>query len=575
MIQGNAKQARLIIEEFVRCGINQFVIAPGFRSAPLALAAVSHPDTQVEVHYDERGSAFFALGYGRATRKPCVWITTSGTATANGFPAVVESSMDDVPLICLTADRPSELRDTGANQTINQVHLFGHYPRWFADLSSPTQEVDDTYIRATIDYAVFRAHAGPVHLNCMFREPLLEMEDPAKSIPSLRWAEPAPPQTNYISKEQGSPEFALGDHLVQTIRDAERGIIVVGRLQTSVEGSAIHDLGAHLGWPILPDICAPMHASEVMVNFFNLILRSNSFVRKHAPDVILHFGGPFVSKELQKYLTNASPKTYALIDPSSSRVDPACLVTDRLQVIIDSFCNELIRQLPPNCHHSSWLQTWMNTDAIVQKSISQALTDELSEPSLVWELSHLIDGKHWFFGASSMPIRDLQTFFLRGSQGNPRVFANRGASGIDGTLATAAGIAKTTTSRGTVLIGDLAMLHDLNSLNLIRNCNVTVIVVNNNGGGIFHMLPIALGKDEFERVLGTPHGLNFQSAAKQFQIPYTLVQSLNQFRDTWRSSTTSSGAHVIEVQTDRDHNAKLHEELYRIVTKKVQVMLEC
>ncbi len=567
MSQSNADQARLIIGELVRCGIDQFVIAPGFRSAPLALAAASHPSTQVTIHFDERGSAFFALGYGRVTRKPCVWITTSGTAVANGLPAVVESAMDEVPLICLTADRPPELRDTGANQTIDQVHIFGRYSRWFADLPAPTAEQDASFIRTTIDYAVHRALSGPVHLNCMFREPLLEKKDKDHSIPAIPWTTEGAPGTVYQTEAKST--VTLDDRLLQKISSAQRGLIVSGRLQTLEEAEAISVLANHLGWPLIADICAPVPAIGNSVNFFDLIVRSKPFVQRHQPDIVLHFGGPLVSKELQNFLANSPSKAYVAISPSDSRIDPCHTVTDRVQSTIPDFCDGLLNIPSDNPSGRTWLDAWICADAAVRHTLSDVLQKHLSEPSLAWILSDLLDSTNWVFGANSMPIRDLQAF-LRRDKNAPRVFANRGASGIDGTLATVAGIAKAQSSYGTVLLGDLAMLHDVNSLSLLRERDVIIVVINNNGGGIFHMLPVALGHEEFEKVLGTPHGMDFRWATAQFQIPYSSADSCEEFRKIWQSAASSSGPYLIEVQTDRAQNAELHTALYRLAGEAVQ-----
>lgn len=569
MIESNAHRAHLIIAELVRCGVDEFVIAPGFRSAPLALAAISHPGTHYTVHFDERGSAFFALGYGRAARKPCVWITTSGTAAANGLPAIVEASMEGVPMICLTADRPFELRDTGANQTIDQVHLFGRYPRWFVDLPAPVSEQDGAYIRTTVDQAVHRACAGPVHLNCMFREPLLEEDWEEKSIPEMSWSTEERQQTQYMTATGGG--IAPSQRLAQNICEAQRGLIVVGRLQSPEEGKAIHALATHLGWPLMADISAPVPAVENMVTFFDLIVRSERFTCQYSPDVVLHFGGPLVSKKLQQFLLHARAEAYALIAPSSDRIDPYHVLTDRIQSTIAGFCNNLLSEIPQDKPRAAWTEVWKRANTLARRTLVSLIDHQLSEPSVAWMLSRLTGPTNWIFGASSMPIRDLQAFLERDA--SPRVFANRGASGIDGTLATAAGIARGQSGSGTVLLGDLAMLHDLNSLALLRECDITIVVINNNGGGIFNLLPIALEQEPFEMVLGTPHGMDFRFAAEQFQIPYTLVDSCVRFQESWQAAAASAGPNLIEVKTDRRENADLHETIYRRVNEAIEAEL--
>jgi len=566
MIEANATRARLIIEELVHCGVTQYVIAPGFRSAPLALAAASHPSTDVMVHYDERGSAFFALGYGRAMHKPCVWITTSGTAAANGFPAVIEAAMDDVPLICLTADRPSELRDMGSNQTIDQVHLFGRYPVWFADLPAPIDGLDESFVRTTMSYAVHQSECGPVHLNCMFREPLLEMSDQQNSIPAMEWAQSKEPYTSYTSVT--SESYHLHDDLCQKITGAQRGLIIAGRLQTQKEGRAIGQLADHLRWPLLADICAPISDTNSSIHFFDLILRNPSFIESYRPDIILHFGGRLVSKNLLKYIADSAVEIYMMISSSSKRIDPSHIVTHRIHSTTDSFCNAAMSSIRSDASNSSWLHTWQHADEIIHRVLPAKLGDDLSEPSVAWMLSDLLETVDWVVCASSMPIRDLQAFFLRTT--SVQVFANRGASGIDGTLSTTAGISKVISGRGVVLLGDLAMLHDLNSLPLLKQANVTIIVLNNNGGGIFHMLPIALPDQSFEKVLGTPHDLDFQKIADQFQIPYSKVESCDQFQQIFHQASATQGPYILEVQTDRQQNAQLHHKLFKSAINAIE-----
>ncbi|MCY4170542.1 MAG: 2-succinyl-5-enolpyruvyl-6-hydroxy-3-cyclohexene-1-carboxylic-acid synthase [Bacteroidetes bacterium] len=572
MIQGNAQRAYLIIDELVRCGVNQFIIAPGFRSAPLALAAISHPSTHVVVHFDERGSAFYALGYGRTTLRPCVWITTSGTAVANGLPAVIESSLDGVPMICLTADRPPELRDTKSNQTIDQIHIFGRYSRWFADLPAPEINDYEPYIRSTIDYAVHKSLYGPVHLNCMFREPLVEMNNEEQSIPNFSWSTQQGPHTRYAT-----PMISTASEdaeLMKSILRAHRGLIVAGRFHAHEDGQAISELVQQLDWPLFSDICAPIHSVNHSVNFFDLILRSPSFKATYCPDAILYFGFPPVSKELQTYLSNASAERFILVSPSSVRIDPFHVVTDRIQSSITEFCDLVKNNLTQHQSHTSWLDAWKRADYTVENILSSDLSKEISEPALAWLLSKLMADTAWILGANSMPIRDLQTFYNRSQNSHVRVYANRGASGIDGTLSTAAGISQADPRHGVILIGDLAMLHDINSLSLLKERNVTIIAINNNGGGIFNMLPIALKSEVFEKVLGTPHGYDFENAAKQFEIPYTKVNSCVEFQNVFSSASDLSGPCIIEVKTDRNHNANLHNTLFNRVNEAIHLIAQ-
>ncbi|MYH08051.1 MAG: hypothetical protein F4146_05840 [Rhodothermaceae bacterium] len=403
----------------------------------------------------------------------------------------------------------------------------------------------------------------------MFREPLLEVDREEKSIPEMSWSTEDRQQTQYSTAGEGT--VAPSQRLAQNICEAHRGLIVVGSIQSPEEGKAIHALAKHLGWPLMADISAPVPPKDYMVTFFDLIVRCKRFTREYSPDVVLHFGGPLVSKELQQFLSHARTKTYALIAPSSDRIDPHHVLTDRIQSKITGFCSYLLGEVPQDKSYAAWTETWMRANTLARRTLVSLIDHKLSEPSVAWMLSRLADHTNWIFGASSMPIRDLQAFLERDT--SPRIFANRGASGIDGTLATAAGIARGQSGSGTVLLGDLAMLHDLNSLALLKDCEITVVVVNNNGGGIFNMLPIALDKEPFEMVLGTPHGMDFRFAAEQFQIPYTLVDSCARFQESWRAAAASAGPNLIEVKTDRRENADLHETIYRRVNEAIEAEL--
>ena len=282
-----AKWADWIIDELVRCGVRTFVASPGFRNAPLTLAAERHTEAFLTCHYDERGCAFFALGWARATGEPAAWITTSGTAAANGFPAVIEAALDHVPMICLTADRPAELRATGANQTIDQLHLFGRYARWFVDMPAPTVELGESYVRSTIDQAHAEAQDGPVHLNCQFREPLVEAVVPERESEASR------PRTRYIPRRYASPAAAK---VLESLGASQRGVVVIGRLPCAEDATWALRCANLLGWPTLVDIgsqvCWQDQPPEPVVPYYDLILRSPAFARQVTPSDVLHLGGP-------------------------------------------------------------------------------------------------------------------------------------------------------------------------------------------------------------------------------------------------------------------------------------------
>jgi len=562
--------SKLLIEELVRNGVETFFIAPGSRSTPLTMCAARHPDADVVLHVDERGTAFSALGVGRATRHPAAWITTSGTAVANGLPAVVEASIDDVPMVLLTADRPPELRDTGANQTIDQIKIYGDYVRWEADLPPPTADVDPAYVLTTTDQAVYQASrppAGPVHLNCSFRKPLEPVEsDAAVSIPDpvRQWGERETPFTRYPIPRLQSGEAPIAE-LHEAVSEADRGLVVVGRLDTEEEATAVTRLSERLGWPLLPDVTSRLRlrneGRRTKISYADLILTSDAFRTTTRPDVVLQVGGRFVSKRLRRFLRDAAPSVRAVVRPSPSRVDPDHRATHHVETTIESFVAHLLTDVDVPSASSDWLSAWTAADECVDQVVRTHAEESgsLTEPLVARCLTRHAPSTHALVAASSMPVRDLNRHGAPGS-GDP-AFANRGASGIDGTVATAAGVAHGREGPVTLLLGDLALWHDLNSLALLQNRPVVVIVVNNDGGGIFHFLPIREHEEVFEPYFTTPQGRSFASAASTFGIAYDQPTTPEAFRSAYTEACSRGGPTLIEVQTDREGNRQIHQTL--------------
>lgn len=588
----NRLWAELIIEELVRTGVDLFVIAPGSRSTPITAAAARHPRARTVVHFDERGSAFFALGYGRATRRPAAWITTSGTALANGIPAVVEASVDGVPMLLLTADRPPELRRSGANQTIDQVGLFGGYVRWEFDVPPPAEEIPARFVLTTVDQAVYRAlrpPAGPVHLNAMFREPFLppppepgvpepETAERGKSVAAMPaelsgWAASARPFTRYANATPGAAEEAI-DGLWAQLRSTARGLVVAGRLETPAQADAVRWLSERLGWPVLPDVTSNLRLGSAggasqAVPYYDLVLASDSFREAYRPEVVLHLGGRSTSKRLLQHLAASRPERYVVVAETPERLDPDHLVTDRIEAEVVSFCQALAGRIEREDgaagagERETWSAAWREASIRAEAAVEAVLAGktEITEPGVArWVTRHRPE-EHDLVLASSMPIRDVDQFgAVTGS--SARVYANRGASGIDGLVATAAGCA-TGGRPVTLLIGDLALLHDLNSLALLRTAEVpvVVVVVNNHGGGIFSFLPVARQEDVFERFFATPHPYGFEDAARLFGLPYARPESAADFARAYELACREGRSALLEVVTERAENRALHAEL--------------
>lgn len=576
----NTLWTSVLVEELVRLGVTQFVISPGSRSAPLTVAVARNKRARSVIHFDERGAAFFALGYARATGKPAALICTSGTAVANYLPAVVEASVDCVPMILLTADRPPELRNKGANQTITQPGIYGSYVRWDHDLECPTTETSLRVLLKTVDEMVAAAlssSSGPVHLNCMFREPLApttsskDLEEYASEI--AEWTVDEKPFTSAGQTQPPITENELSG-IKHVLESTTRGLFVIGALKRDSERKAISSLANHLGWPMIADIGSGLRGGEIRtrIDFFDLSLASENFASSYRPDTVIQFGSRLTSKRLLSYLESSAPRDYIQVLDHPFLHDPIDRVTQRVQSDLADVCTQ-IESMVNICPSTDWFNRWAAASAKVDSFLEQnfAASTELTEPLLAHLLTSEAEMNDTFWLASSMPIRDLDMFAC------PRahwytVGANRGASGIDGTIASAAGYSAGIGRRVTVLIGDLAMLHDLNSLALVKNSNVelTIILVNNNGGGIFGHLPISEFGDVFEKYFVTPHGYRFEDAARMFGMRYAHAGSSSQFLEALARSKHQSGSCMIEVTMDRERSQRFHQLLVSGAAEKLE-----
>ncbi len=567
----NTLWTSVMVEELVRLGITQFVISPGSRSAPLTVAVARNERARSVIHFDERGAAFFALGYARATGKPAALICTSGTAVANYLPAVVEASVDCVPMILLTADRPPELRNKGANQTITQPKIFGTYIRWDCDLDCPTTDIPVLSLVRTVDESVNAAQstpAGPVHLNCMFREPLAptttgeDLEDYASEV--VDWSADVQPLTSALVAHSPILENELSE-IKQVLESTTKGLLVVGALKRDSDRKAIASLANHLGWPMIADIGSGLRGGEIRtrIDFFDLVLASKTFASSHQPDTVIQFGSRLTSKRLLSFLERSAPRNYVQVMDHPFAHDPIDRVTQRIQGDLSEVCAQ-IESMITMSELTDWFSRWAVASAKVDSFLEQrfAGATELTEPLVAHMLTSVLAQNDPLWIASSMPIRDVDMF------ADPRanwyqVGANRGTSGIDGTIASAAGYSMGLGRRITVLIGDLAMLHDLNSLALLKEDDVelTIIVVNNNGGGIFGHLPISEVKDVLERYFVTSHEFRFEDAAKMFHIRYEQVNTASQFLESLSRSKERNGSCIIEVAIERERSRSFHKLL--------------
>jgi 2-succinyl-5-enolpyruvyl-6-hydroxy-3-cyclohexene-1-carboxylate synthase len=564
--------ASILVEELIRNGTDYFCLAPGSRCAPLTVAIAENPRARTSIHYDERGVGFHALGYGRATGRPAAVVTTSGTAVSNLTPAVVEASMERIPMLLLTADRPPELRDTCANQTIDQVKSFGDYVRWFVDLACPETGMPPEMVLTTVDQAAYRCRwplGGPVHINCMFREPLAPepqdktLNDEVAAIDG--WLARKGPFTDYALPEKRCSSRVL-EMLAARLAQTERGLVVVGGLRNDLERTAVSALLEALKWPACVDITSGLRmgdGSGTVIGHYDALLRNKAFVETHRPEVILHMGGRLVSKLLGSFLSQSAPADYMLVADHPERQDPGHEVTVRVEAGLSTFCADLASRLPSH-NASLWLASWRQKAKVAHRVLDRfAQTGEdLSEPVVAFLLSRIIPKNHALFLANSMPVRDMD-IFSDGQGAGVCVGANRGASGIDGTIACASGFAAGLQGPVTLLIGDLAFLHDLNALNYLRNVAhpVVAVVLNNNGGGIFSFLPIAHFERFLEPYFVTPHGLTFEHAASMYGLAYYQPGTRRDFVRCYKKALKSKKSVIVEVSIEREENLATHTRI--------------
>jgi 2-succinyl-5-enolpyruvyl-6-hydroxy-3-cyclohexene-1-carboxylate synthase len=576
----NVAWANLIIEELVRLGLNYACISPGSRSTPLTVAAARHPEMQTRICIDERGAAFHALGYARATQKPALLICTSGTAPAHYLPAVIEASQDRVPLLILSADRPPELLQCGANQAIRQQRLFGDYLRWFFDLPCPEAAIAPEMVLTTIDQAVARStgsQAGPVQINCAYREPFAPIGGtvPPHYLDSLsHWQQSSSAYTDYTIGKAELPHETL--HKLATILNpSRRGLLLVGRLSSDLERESILEFANTLGWPVFADSLSSLAQDPRLENkilHFDPLLLHPEFQVICQPDTILHIGGEMVSTRVQQHLASYHPEHYLRVAGFPDREDPLHQLTARFVSDIPSFCKGLLPLLAPDINQI-WVKTLQAQAERAEEVLAQMLDNNphLSEPAIVREVCRALPQNSALFIGNSMPIRDLDMFANK-AHSKVRIFGNRGASGIDGNLACALGLAEGLACPTTLLLGDLALLHDLNALALVSVSSqpLILVVINNQGGGIFSFLPIASETDVFEPFFGTPHNWSFEKAAQMFDLDYAAPNDPEAFKAAYQGALETQSSCLIEIRTQREANYSLHEELQRAIGERLR-----
>jgi 2-succinyl-5-enolpyruvyl-6-hydroxy-3-cyclohexene-1-carboxylate synthase len=567
------------VAELVRTGVTNVVISPGSRSTPMAMLMAEHPELTIHLQVDERSAAFFALGIAKASRKPVAIVCTSGTAAANYFPAIAEAKLSRIPLIVITADRPHELRDVGAPQAIDQIHLYGNQVKWFAEMAVPESSTEMLrYVRSVCGRAAataVQAPAGPVHLNFPFREPLIpKLED--KNL--FRHQERP---DKYVDVHNG--ELVIRSEEIKAVAakmgNHQNGIIVCGQIDDDSFAEAVTVLASVLKFPILADPLSQLrsgtHTHEHVIDAYDTFLRNEDAKTYLKPDLVLRFGSMPVSKALTIFLKENHQANQLVVDGGGGWRDPAALATEMIYCQESKFCEMLASELQP-VSDAVFLNKWLKVNQLTKENIAPIKDSaELSESKLFYLLADLLPEGADLFVGNSMPIRDLDSFF-HSNEKSIRVLANRGANGIDGTISSALGMAAVSARPSYLVLGDLTFFHDLNGLLAAKlyNINMTIIVINNNGGGIFSFLPQAEHPKHFELLFGTPLDLDFEHVVRMYNGTFTRADDWDHLQKLLESAKSEQGLKVIEIVTQRDRNTKEHRNMWKVVSQEISKFVD-
>ena len=599
---------RAFIDELARAGVEHVCLAPGSRSTPLVMACAREARIRMWVHLDERCAGFFALGLGKTTRCPAAVITTSGTAAANLFPAVIEASQAGVPLLVLTADRPPKLRGTDANQTIDQSHLYGSFVRESLDAGEPSagdlRGVRGLACRAVV--ATWGTDPGPVHVNFPLAKPLEPVELSAEQVASLRSADPV----GVDGHADGAPIVPVVEQwgvapiedevraVTAALAGGSRGLIVAGPVSDpDTVGPAIGNLARATGFPVLGDPLSGVrfseHCTEYAVTAYDLFLQGLTprdpsgpdASSPHAklrealkPDVVVRIGGAPVSASLLTFLSELAHVPQVRITSSHCWKDHLGAASLSVRAEVASFIRAVTYGWSTAKAPPSWRERWREIDQAARRAICDFRASETGDALEGDVLAAVVAGVPegtTLFVSNSMPVRDLDAF---GGGGKPlRVYGNRGASGIDGIVSTVAGIAAASDGRSPIVavVGDVAFYHDMNGLFAIaqHRLDIVFVVINNDGGGIFHMLPIRDREPEFTQYFATPHGLDFRHTADLYGIPYRCVDHPSGAADALGEVLAGTGPRILEVRSDRDQNQRSREAVAEAVRRAVTALL--
>jgi 2-succinyl-5-enolpyruvyl-6-hydroxy-3-cyclohexene-1-carboxylate synthase len=572
----NARHGHGLAGALVAAGVRDVVLSPGSRSTPLVLGFAENDQARCHVVVDERVAGFVALGMARAGDRPVALVCTSGSAGAHWLPAVIEAFHSRVPLILLTADRPPELHEVGAPQSVAQTRLFGDFVRWSFDLGTPEASQPDRWLRTIATRAVVgatRGPAGPVHLNVPLREPLWApgVRSPRHRSDAVQWVAAG-----------RVPEPALTAAIASQLGERRRGVIVCGCLPPKV-GQALagplSDLAWKLGWPILAEPTSQLrfgsHQLGPVIGTADALLRDERFRDAHVPDVVLRFGQAPLSKPLRAWLERRATDRSVLIDADSEWHDPDLTADALLGVEPVALARALADAVPDEPADPGWLRRWRAADDAATGALSAACDEAFWEGTVARDVARSLPANGALHVAASMPVRDLDSFASINAASR-RVFANRGANGIDGLIATAAGEAIALDEPVTVLLGDLALQHDVGGLIAAAGLGVslTVVVINNGGGRIFEHLPIADHPTAFERYFVTPQALDIEALAAACNARWRRVGAAESLADALKAGQGEAGVSLVEAVIDPQDNLARHDAAWRDVRRALAKLLE-
>ncbi|ANI31474.1 2-succinyl-5-enolpyruvyl-6-hydroxy-3- cyclohexene-1-carboxylate synthase [Yersinia entomophaga] len=550
----NRRWAALLLEALTRHGVRHICIAPGSRSTPLTLAAAANPSLVCHTHFDERGLGHLALGLAKASAQPVAVIVTSGTAAANLYPALIEAGLTGERLVFLTADRPPELIDCGANQAIRQPGMFASHPNASLNLPRPTPDIPASWLVSSLDNAMAQLQQGALHINCPFAEPLYGGDD-------SQYAEWSAALGDWWERREPWLKSSYPvSHAVQSdwyFWRQKRGVVIAGRMSAE-EGIQVAEWAQQLGWPLLGDVLSqtgqPLPCADLWLGH----PQAQKLLQQ--TQVVVQFGSSLTGKQLLQWQAQCQPEEYWLVDHLAGRLDPANHRGRRLLANIDEWLE--LHPAQPRAPWAGELALWSDS---AEGCVAEYLNDKFGEATVAHRLAELLPENGQLFVGNSLIVR-LVDALGQLPAGYP-VYSNRGASGIDGLLSTAAGVQRATAKPTLAIVGDLSALYDLNALALLRQCSAptVLLVVNNNGGQIFSLLPTP--EEDRQRFYCMPQNVSFDHAAAMFGLRYACLSSWEKLHEEVQQSWQQGGMTLIELKVPASEGAETLQYLAQRVAE--------